>query len=122
MGLLTVGVGVSLTPLPPLGTLFFQLVCLVQLRCEDFLSSLPGFCIVIFGSCFLEDCSFLMQRRSGSGRGEVMVGSWEEWRDGKLWSGYIVWEKNLFSMNNKKECLKVLLLGSLISRIKKVSE
>ena len=64
--LLTVGVGVSLTILPGLGTMFLLLGCFVQPQDE-------GFCLVLclvllgFGCCLLEAWYFLKrkQRRSG---------------------------------------------------------
>jgi hypothetical protein len=65
---------------------------------------------LFLGRLFFSDAR---QRRNRSGRREVIVGSWEEWREGKLWSGCVVWEKNLFSINNKKGFFKVLLFARM---------
>lgn len=69
-GFLIVEAGVCLTPLPALRTLFFILGCLVQPWYEAFVLSymyLKVSCCVVFGSCFLEACSFLDRRQRGSG-------------------------------------------------------
>lgn len=49
IGFLTVEADVSLTLLPPLGTLFFLLGCLIQLLCEDF-----GLVVLYFVLPFLD--------------------------------------------------------------------
>ena len=57
---------VSLTLLPVHGTHFLLLGCLVQPRYEGFVLSyciLFG-CIVLFGGCLLETCSFLKKKQS----------------------------------------------------------
>lgn len=98
--LLTVGAGVSLIFLPALGTLFLLLGCFVQPRYE-------GFCLVAL--YLVLSCLAVVSCRPdlfwrGNGRGvdlgreEVVQKSYKKWRKGKLWLGYIVWERNLFSI------------------------
>lgn len=46
---------------------------------------------VVFSCHLLEDCSILKGNRARVNLREGEVGeTWEEWRDGKLWSGCIV--------------------------------
>lgn len=69
-------------------------------------------CFVLFGCPLLEVCCSL-KRKWGCGvdLGERRIGevggSWEDWREGKQWSGYTVWEKNLSSIKTSIQyCLK----------------
>lgn len=101
MELLTVGADVSLTLLPALGTLFFLLGCLVQLQDEGSGLALPYYilslsCLVVF-SCRPALFWWELEMQWIQGRGEL-GGSGEKWKERKLWSGCIVWDKNLFSI------------------------
>lgn len=64
---------------------------------REFLTFLLS-CSVMFSCCLLEAYSFLKGTGWGWlwGSGDMEV--WEERREGKLWSGCIAWEKNLFSI------------------------
>ena len=59
---------------------------------------------VLFCCCLLETCFFFWRRNGGRGKVEK---TWEEWMQGKLWSGCIMEKKNPFSIkkwvNRKKE-------------------
>ena len=89
---------VSLWLLCLLMRLFLLLGCHVQLGYDSFYFIL--FCYVCY---LLEACSFIMRHTEGvdlegRGGGEELGGV----EGGKLYSGYIVWEKNLFSIKGGK--------------------
>lgn len=93
------GMGMSLTLLPALETLFLILDCLLQPQFEDF-------CLVLLlcpvWLCLLETFFFLKRKQRGSwSRRE---GNWREGIGGmgKLWLECILWEKNLISTATKK--------------------
>ena len=80
----------SLTLLPGPGSVFLLLLrCLVLLWCEGFFFVLLYFvllCLVVAPG----DLLFSDGRQRGSGFGEEKSGDWEEWKEGKLWSGCIL--------------------------------
>jgi hypothetical protein len=51
-------------------------------------------CFVIFLCCLWESCSILHRKWQRGDLGDK--GRFQEWREGKWWSGCILWEKNLF--------------------------
>lgn len=64
MGLLTVGVGLSVTLWPAFGTLFYLLVCLVQPPYKGVFSSYYFILFVVF-DCSLLDASSFLKRKEG---------------------------------------------------------
>lgn len=98
---LSLGSRVSLTLLFALRTCFLQFCCLLQHWYEDIslvLVYLALLCLLVVSgrpTLFWKEAEW----KQFSGRGEVR-GHWEEWREGKLRSECITWEKNLFSINN----------------------
>lgn len=78
VGLLTMGAGVCLTVLPALGTIFLPLYCLV-------------FCLVLpylVLSCLIVSHGGLLFSEEET-KGQWTRGSFEGWREKKLWSGCI---------------------------------
>lgn len=103
VGPLTVGVGVSLTPLPAAGTLpRVRLPCPASIWGHLSCVTGPGF--VMF-SCHSWRPALFWKRRERR-LGEGIWESRDEWRLGKLWLGYTVWGKNLFSTNKKEKTFK----------------
>lgn len=97
------GSGYASTHLPTLGILFLLLGCLLHPQYKGFLPCL-AFCFVLIGCCLLEASFFVKGngwgmelRERGGGR------DWEEWRNGNMWSGCIVWQKNIFKNKKRDE-------------------
>ena len=83
----------SLIFVPALGSLFLLSICLVKLQCDDFCFII--FFFVIFGSYFLEACSF--QMRDGKGvdldRSGGKVGGSRSSRGRRNCTQYIMYKK-----------------------------
>lgn len=86
----------SLTFGPGLGTIFLLMGCCMQLYMIFFLPCII-FCFIMFTCWLLEDYSFSNEERKGvSLEGVEMGRNWQEGKEIKLWSEYVLWENNLF--------------------------